>query len=59
MSSQSYHLVYLMLLATFQHLMNHVFSNIIDQNLLVYLDNIIVYSKTADNNEKHLCEVFS
>ena len=38
--------------------MNHVFYDIIDWYALVYLNNILVYSKTADNYEKHLCEVF-
>ena len=39
--------------------MNYVFSDIIDQYVLVYLDYILVYSKTIDNHEKHLCELFS
>ena len=39
--------------------MNHLLSDIIDFYVLVYLDEILVYNKTADNYEKHLCEVFS
>ena len=39
--------------------MNHVFSNIIDQYILVYLENILVYSKTTKTHEKHLHEEFS
>ena len=34
--------------------MNHVFGNIIDWYVLVYLDNILIYSETADEHEKHL-----
>ena len=37
--------------------MNHVFSDIIYWYVLVYLDNILVYSKTANNHAKHLHKV--
>ena len=30
-----------------------------DRYVLVYLDNVSVYSETANNHEKHLPEVFS
>ena len=43
---------------TFQRLMNHVFNDITDQYVLVYLDDILIYSETTDDHEKHLCEVF-
>ena len=46
-------------LSTFHHLVNHVFSDIIDLYVLVYLDDILIYSKTIENHEKHLYEVFS
>ena len=39
--------------------MNHVFCNIIDQYVLVYLENILVYSEIADDHEKHLHEVLT
>ena len=38
--------------------MNRVFSNVIDQYILVYVDNILVYSETTNDHAKHLCEVF-
>ena len=46
-------------LSTFKRLMNPVFCDFIDWYVLIYLDDILVYSKTADNHEKHLHEVFS
>ena len=44
-------------LSTFLRHLNHIFSDIIDQYILVYLHDISVYSKTTDNHEKHLHEV--
>ena len=58
-SSQSYHLVYVMLLVPFRGLINHVFGDTIDCYIFLYLDNILVYSKTTNYYEKHLHEVFS
>ena len=37
--------------------MNNVFSDIIDQYVLGYLDDILLYSKTTNDYEKHLYEV--
>ena len=37
--------------ATFQWMMNGVFKDLIDKNILVYLDDVIIYSKTF---EEHL-----
>ena len=34
--------------ATFQKLMNSIFSNMLDERLLVYLDDILVYSESLD-----------
>ena len=45
--------------STFQHLLNHVFSDIIDWYILVYLDDILIYNETTDDHEKYLCKVFS
>ena len=44
--------------STFQCLINYVFSDIIDQYILVYLSDILVYSNTTNNHEKQLHEVF-
>ena len=38
--------------------MNVVMSSYIDDFLLVYLDNILVYSNNAEEHETHLWQVF-
>ena len=45
--------------STFQRLMNAVMSGYIDDFVLVYLDDILVYSDTADAHEQHLRKVFA
>ena len=41
----------------FMCLMNQVFSAYLDKFVLVFIDDILVYSKTRDDHEKHLCLV--
>lgn len=36
--------------ATFQHLMNHTFREFLDRCVLVFLDDIVVYSRTLDDH---------
>ena len=40
--------------ATFMCLMNNVFSRYLDKFVLVFLDDILVYSKNEEENEEHL-----
>jgi hypothetical protein len=40
--------------ATFQHAMNHAFSACLDRFVLVYLDDILVYSKNEEEHLEHL-----
>ena len=40
--------------AAFQRLMNNVFSDLLDICVLVYLDDILIYSDTL---EEHLCHI--
>lgn len=44
---------------TFQGLMNHVFRHIARKFLLVFFDDILVYSPSWDTHLTHLAEVFS
>src|SRR6266542_1498546 len=44
--------------ATFQHLMNHILRKYLGDFALVYLDNIIIYSKTWKGYLNHLRLVF-
>jgi len=42
---------------TFQVMMNYDFSNMIDLNLLVYMDDILVYAKTEEEHDNQIKEV--
>ena len=41
-------------LATFMDLMNRVFRPYVDQFVVVFIDDILVYSKDAQEHEKYL-----
>ena len=44
--------------ATFQRMMNTTFFEMLDKGVLIYLDDILVYSKTIDEHKKLLDRVF-
>src|SRR6266540_4435342 len=44
--------------ATFQHLMNQVLRKYLGKFVLVYLDDIIIYSKTFEKHKEHVRLVF-
>lgn len=43
--------------ATFMHLMQTVFRPLLDQSVIVFLDDILIYSKTLDQHKQHVREV--
>ena len=43
--------------AAFQHLMNNVFSDLLDICVLVYLDDILIYSDTLEEHHHHVHQV--
>ncbi|GBG86049.1 hypothetical protein CBR_g40950 [Chara braunii] len=43
--------------ATFQRAMNDILRDILEQYVLVYLDDILVYSRTLEEHLRHLCDV--
>lgn len=43
--------------ATFQRMMNDVFRDCLDKFVLVYLDDVLIFSKTAEEHERHVRQV--
>ena len=43
--------------ATFQRLMNHVFHDHLGEFVMVYLDNVVIYSKSMVKYIKHLDQI--
>ena len=43
--------------STFQEMMNHVFSDLLDRGVLAYMDDILIYAKTRDEHDSTVKEV--
>jgi Reverse transcriptase (RNA-dependent DNA polymerase) len=43
--------------AAFQRFMNDIFSDLLDICILVYIDDILIYSDTLEEYRKHIKEV--
>jgi len=44
-------------LASFQRFMNDIFKDLLDVCIVVYLDDILIYSKNPDKHLKHVREI--
>jgi len=45
--------------STFQDMMNHVFSDLIDLGLVAYMDDILIYAKTLEEHDQMVHEVLT
>ena len=45
--------------ATFQRMMNNVFFDLLDEGVLCYLDDLLLYTKDVESHKKLLDKVFS
>ena len=45
-------------LATFMNMMNNMLSKFLDRFVMVFLDDILIYSKNEEEHEEHLWRVF-
>jgi hypothetical protein len=43
--------------ATFQNMMNHIFRDLLDLGLIVYLDDILIYAKTVEEHDHIVIQV--
>jgi hypothetical protein len=43
--------------AAFQRFMNDIFQDLLDVSVIVYLDDILIYSENLEDHRKHVCEV--
>src|SRR5450759_673810 len=44
--------------ATFMKMMNHIFHDLLDEGVVVFIDDILIYSKTIEEHKQLLKEVF-
>jgi hypothetical protein len=44
-------------LATFQDMMNHIFRDILDQGVIAYIDDVLIYAETEEKHDELVKEV--
>ncbi|KAJ1578391.1 hypothetical protein NDA11_005217 [Ustilago hordei] len=45
--------------ASFQHLMNDTFKDMLDRSLIIYLDDLLIYSPTLEQHQRHVSAVLA
>ncbi|SPC61346.1 uncharacterized protein UHOD_11575 [Ustilago sp. UG-2017b] len=45
--------------ASFQHLMNDMFKDMLDRSLIIYLDDLLIYSSTLEQHQGHVSAVLA
>ena len=45
--------------AVFQHMVNDIFRDLLDVCLIIYLDDLLVYSKTQEEHDSHVLLVLN
>ncbi|SOV09386.1 uncharacterized protein UDID_18575 [Ustilago sp. UG-2017a] len=45
--------------ASFQHLMNDMFKDMLDRSLIIYLDDLLIYSSTLKQHQEHVLAVLA
>ena len=45
--------------ATFQRTMNRFIADVLDKYVVVYLDDILIFSKDIESHEKHVADVLA
>jgi hypothetical protein len=43
--------------ATFQNMMNHIFQDLLDLGLIVYLDDVLIYAERVEKHDRIVTEV--
>ncbi|SPC67498.1 uncharacterized protein UHOD_11759 [Ustilago sp. UG-2017b] len=45
--------------ASFQHLMNDTFKDMLDRSLIIYLDDLLIYSSTLEQHQGHVSAILA
>jgi hypothetical protein len=45
--------------ATFQHMINHIFRDLLDQGLVAYINDLLIYATTKEQHDQTVTEVLT